>query len=126
MPSETFMSEKGVFYFFLCSQVNKQVPKGAPFFLGLSITEQKGWISESNVKCQDTVPAAVNVLAYSIHQMTVWVKPRCQALTISKETNNNKRAQEWTRDISVRQKKKNLSFSGLSTSTVTSLCHLYF
>lgn len=81
-------SQRGTFFFWAFPLLNK----------GLDF----------RVKCQDTVPPAVNVLAYSVHQMTVWVKPRSQALTITKETNNNKQAEEWTRDsyTSVRPKKK--------------------
>lgn len=40
--------------------------------------------------------------------MTVWVKPRCQALAVSRETNNNKQVKEVTHGarVSVRAKRK--------------------
>lgn len=48
-----------------------------PHFGGAFSLLNKGL--DFRVKCQDTVPPAVNVLA-------VWVMPRCQALTVSMET----------------------------------------
>lgn len=51
---------------------------------GRSMTEQRPGIK---CRCHDTVPPAVNVLA-------VWVIPERQASAISKETYNNKQAQE--------------------------------
>lgn len=74
--------------FFLAPRLKSRDSQRDTFFGGLSITEQRVGV---RCQCQDTVPPAANLLAYSVHQMTVWVKPRCQALTVSRETNNNKR-----------------------------------
>lgn len=96
MPSQTFMSER-----FFATRSTCVGSRGASFFWGAFPLLNKGLDFSVKCQCQDTVPPAVNVLA-------VRVMPRCQALAISKETNNNKQAEEWTRDshMSVRQKEK--------------------
>lgn len=91
MPSQTFNVSGGVFVARLTSMSSQR----SPVFLGFPLLNV-GLNFRVKCQCQDMVPPAANVLAYSVHQMTVWVMPRCQAPTISKETNNNKQAEEWT------------------------------
>lgn len=69
------------------------------------------------------VPPAANVLAYSVHQMTVWFKPRCKALYPRKQTITNKLRNEHVTFIYRLDRKKTLNFINLSTSVVTPSSH---
>lgn len=110
IPSQTFMS--GRFLFKFAVKLTRTGSQRRTVFLAFPLLN-KGL--DFRVKCQDMVPPAANVLAYpSVHQMTVWVRPRCQALTISKETNNNKQAKERGSYILARNIKKKLSFIDIS------------
>lgn len=80
---------KLLFYFSL-------ITKWAQFFTVFP-WPNKGLDFRVKCQCQDMVPPAVHVLAF-----TKWLsgpRLRCQALTISKATNNNKQAEELTCDF---------------------------
>lgn len=94
MPRQTVCQR----LFFLVCQFNKHgFPRGAQCVRPFPLLN-KGLDVRVKCQCQDTKPPAANVLAHSLQQMAVWVMARCQASIVTKETNTNKQAEEWTFD----------------------------